>query len=128
MDLAAQRFQSVLDLPNDQRTLRATFAAYSLGRMAIAAGEDDNAIKAFKLTRDLARMGMSDPSGLAVASYGEEASIHFRRAKNFLVDGLLPTVSALDYGREISSAISLYAESRRRLGESSSSCRGPPTN
>jgi cellulose synthase operon protein C len=121
MDLAERRFQAVLDLPSDERMLRATFAAYSLGRIATAAGDDAKAIQAFQLTRDLARAGMSDPGGLAVASYGEEARIHFRRAKKLLVDGVLPDAGVADYVREISSAISLYAEQAARQSESGTS-------
>lgn len=118
LDLAAQSFQAVLAMPDDQRMPRATSAAYSLGRIATATGDDEKAVQAFELTRDLARAGMFDPDGLAVASYGEEARIDFRRAKRLLVDSVLPEAAVADYGREISAAISLYAEQAAGASES----------
>jgi hypothetical protein len=81
--LAAEYFQKVLALPADQRALRSTWAAYSLGRALFAmsseadAGPDllDRSRKAFEQTRQLSIEGFSDPLELGVASLGEEARV-----------------------------------------------------
>lgn len=81
--LAAEYFQKVLVLPADQRALRSTWAAYSLGRALFAissevdAGPDllDQSRKAFEQTRQLSIDGFSDPLELGVASLGEEARV-----------------------------------------------------
>jgi hypothetical protein len=81
--LAAEYFQKVLALPADQRALRSTWAAYSLGRALFAmsseadAGPDllEQSRKAFEQTRQLSIEGFSDPLELGVASLGEEARV-----------------------------------------------------
>lgn len=81
--LAAEYFQKVLVLPADQRALRSTWAAYSLGRtlfaMSSEAGADPDLLaqsrKAFEQTRQLSIDGFSDPLELGVASLGEEARV-----------------------------------------------------
>lgn len=81
--LAADYFQKVLALPADQRALRGTWAAYSLGRalfaMSSQAGEGSDLLarsrKAFEQTRQLSIDGFSDPLELGVASLGEEARV-----------------------------------------------------
>ncbi len=75
---ALSYFQNVLRLPDEQRAPRAMWASYMAGRVQrLAAGPaaPDRAIAYFQQTRDLARKGLPDPLGLAVASYGEEARI-----------------------------------------------------
>ena len=82
-ELAADYFQKVLALPMDQRPLRSTWAAYSLGRALFAlsseAGADPDLLtqarKAFEQTRQLSIDGFSDPLELGVASLGEEARV-----------------------------------------------------
>ena len=119
---AAEYFRQVLALPADQRKLRSTWAAYSLGRALVAlsvqaeAGVDtptDNAKApaatsielqaqarlAFQQTRDLSAGDFSDPLELGIASLGEEARLV--RLDN-------------DWNR----AIALYA-SQSRLGSNS---------
>ncbi|WP_236196267.1 hypothetical protein [Pseudomonas glycinae] len=79
--LAVEYFRQLLALPADQRALRSTWAAYSLGRayfaMSSEAGDAleawENAIDAFRQTRQLSIDGFSDPLELGVASLGEEA-------------------------------------------------------
>jgi hypothetical protein len=92
-DATAQAyFQKVLALPASERPLRSTWAAYSLGR-SLARGADaardgelsdeqleqarqadiEAAKQAFRLTRQLALDGASDPMELGIASLGEEA-------------------------------------------------------
>ncbi|MGJ7513233.1 hypothetical protein ACSFE6_02700 [Pseudomonas baetica] len=81
--LAAEYFQKVLALPADQRALRSTWAAYSLGRVLFAmsaqTGADSDLLtrsrKAFEQTRQLSIEGFSDPLELGVASLGEEARV-----------------------------------------------------
>ncbi|WP_309674151.1 hypothetical protein [Pseudomonas sp.] len=81
--LAAEYFQKVLALPADQRALRSTWAAYSLGRALFAmsyeadAGPDllAQSRKSFEQTRQLSIDGFSDPLELGVASLGEEARV-----------------------------------------------------
>ena len=79
--LAAEYFQQVLALPADQRALRSTWAAYSLGRALFALSVEahartellDQSQRAFELTRQLSIDGFSDPLELGVASLGEQA-------------------------------------------------------
>ncbi|MGX1182925.1 tetratricopeptide (TPR) repeat protein [Pseudomonas sp. F-14 TE3623] len=81
--LAAEYFQKVLALPADQRALRSTWAAYSLGRALFAMSSEAGAgpdllaqsRKAFEQTRQLSIDGFSDPLELGVASLGEEARV-----------------------------------------------------
>jgi hypothetical protein len=81
--LAAEYFRKVLALPAEQRPLRSTWAAYSLGRALYAisaqanAGVDtlDQSRKAFEQARQLSIDGFSDPLELGVASLGEEARV-----------------------------------------------------
>ncbi|VVQ34807.1 hypothetical protein PS943_03999 [Pseudomonas fluorescens] len=81
--LAAEYFQKVLALPADQRALRSTWAAYSLGRALFAMSSEADAGsdllaqsgKAFEQTRQLSIDGFSDPLELGVASLGEEARV-----------------------------------------------------
>jgi hypothetical protein len=88
LDRAASRFQQVLTLPADQAMLRSVWAAYMLGRIHAAKAseaasdvatfqrERAAAAKAFQQARTLAVGGASDPQGLAVASFGEEARLY----------------------------------------------------
>ncbi|TWC10679.1 MULTISPECIES: hypothetical protein [unclassified Pseudomonas] len=84
---AAQAFQELLALPADQRSLRSTWAAYSLGRalfaMSTEAGNEDPAASrdqaraAFRQARELSVGGFSDPLELGIASLGEEARVAY---------------------------------------------------
>lgn len=78
---AQEYFLKVLQLPAAQRASRATWASYMAGR--VQSLSQDPAAPARAITyywqcRDLARRGLPDPLGLAVASYGEEARIALR--------------------------------------------------
>ncbi|POA22761.1 hypothetical protein C1886_00585 [Pseudomonas sp. FW300-N1A1] len=86
--VAAEYFRQVLALPADQRALRSTWAAYSLGRALFAvsqeAGDLDAAVhqdllqqarQAFVQARQLSIDGFSDPLELGIASLGEEARL-----------------------------------------------------
>ncbi|CAN7168317.1 MULTISPECIES: hypothetical protein [unclassified Pseudomonas] len=81
--LAADYFQKVLALPAEQRPLRSTWAAYSMGRALFAMSSEAGATpdllaqsrKAFEQTRQLSIDSFSDPLELGVASLGEEARV-----------------------------------------------------
>ncbi len=81
--LAVEYFDRLLALPTDQRSLRSTWAAYSLGRAWFAISTEANngvetlekSREAFRQTRQLSIDGFSDPLELGVASLGEEARI-----------------------------------------------------
>ncbi|MET0947616.1 MAG: hypothetical protein ABWY17_04040 [Pseudomonas sp.] len=81
--LAADYFRKVLALPADQRALRSTWAAYSLGRALFVLSAEADATadllaksrKAFEQARQLSIDGFSDPLELGVASLGEEARV-----------------------------------------------------
>lgn len=78
LDKAIPRFQAVLDLADAARPPRAVAAAYMLGRSYALRGNPGDAAlaeKAFMLTRTLARAGLPDPQGLAVASFGDQARL-----------------------------------------------------
>ena len=87
-DEAAQYFRQVLALPADQRALRSTWAAYSLGRALSAISEQANELdtagrqdvvqqahEAYRQARLLSVEGFSDPLELGIASLGEEARL-----------------------------------------------------
>ncbi|KAE9647311.1 hypothetical protein [Pseudomonas sp. PB106] len=81
--LAVEYFNKLLALSADQRPLRSTWAAYSLGRtwfaMSSEAGAAVTALEqsrdAFRQARQLSIDGFSDPLELGVASLGEEARV-----------------------------------------------------
>jgi hypothetical protein len=81
--LAVEYFNKLLALPADQRPLRSTWAAYSLGRtwfaMSSEAGDAVEVLEqsrdAFRQARQLSIDGFSDPLELGVASLGEEARV-----------------------------------------------------
>lgn len=81
---AAEYFRAVLALPADQRKLRSTWAAYSLGRALSALGSEPGpdqqatlaqARQAFEQAQQLSSAGFSDPLELGVASLGEQARL-----------------------------------------------------
>lgn len=85
---AAEYFRQVLALPSQQRALRSTWAAYSLGRALYAMGQEasdldeqgrqaltQQARQAFQQARQLSIDGFSDPLELGIASLGEEARL-----------------------------------------------------
>ncbi|BBP73842.1 hypothetical protein PHLH6_58460 [Pseudomonas sp. Seg1] len=81
--LAVEYFDKLLALPAEQRPLRSTWAAYSLGRTWLAmSSEAEDAIaaleqsrEAFRQARQMSIDGFSDPLELGVASLGEEARV-----------------------------------------------------
>lgn len=82
---ARATFLSLLDLPSAKRRYKSTWAAFSLGQIASAGDEPDaaDAARRFAQTRELAAAGFADSAGLANASLGLEAQLHFK-AKTYL--------------------------------------------
>jgi tetratricopeptide (TPR) repeat protein len=104
---AIARFQAILDLPAIDRRDRAVWAAYMLGRLYGSNGDIAQASKSFASTRELVNNGAPDPLGLGVASFGEEARLHLKRAQALQK---AKKMSPEQYGREIAAAVRLYAE------------------
>lgn len=78
---ARQRFEAVLMLPEKERAIRATWAAYSLGLVDIAEAGEGYLAKAdahFELTRKLAAAGAPDPEFLGLDSFGAQARAHLQ--------------------------------------------------
>lgn len=106
---AADRFRAVLALPPADGAPRATWAAFMLGRLQAADGDDTAAARSFAQTRALAGGGAPDPLGLAVASFGEEARLHLERARGLVAEGDLPAANRNAYADELAQAVALYA-------------------
>jgi len=94
LDEAAKRFDEVLALPPAARRLRATWAGYMAGRTAAVANGNAKAAAMFQLTRRLADEGQPDPLGLGVASFGEEAKLHYERANDLLFRDTSPNAAS----------------------------------
>lgn len=128
---AAESFQQLLALPADERRLRSTWAAYSLGRalfaMSTEAGRGepaalrDQARQAFRQARELTIAGFSDPLELGVASLGEEARVAYTADDWDSAIGLYATQnlqgSPVGYSSLLQLAGGLSVESEERLGE-----------
>lgn len=71
-DEAVRAWEKVLELPADQRHFRSTWAAFMLGKASLD-DDPEEAIRRFRLTRDLASHGFADSLGLAASSLGWEA-------------------------------------------------------
>jgi len=69
---ARAAWEALLARPKDGRHYRSAWAAFMLGKLALAEKNPD-AVKWFRLTRELAKDGFADPLGLAADSYGLEA-------------------------------------------------------
>lgn len=69
---AEQAWTKLLALPGAERRHRSTWAAFMLGRNALD-GDPEEAVRFFRLTRELAGKGFADSLGLAAASLGWEA-------------------------------------------------------
>ena len=107
---AIARFQAILDLPASERRDREVWAAYMLGRLYGSKGDIAEASKSFALTRELANNGAPDPLGLGVASFGEEARLHLKRAEALQKAKKMSPQQLREYGHEIAAAVRLYAE------------------
>lgn len=81
---ARKSFTDVLDLPDAKRRYKTVWAAYMLGKCAAAEGDRALAETWFARTREFARAGFVDSTGLAAASFGEDGRLAYER-KEWLV-------------------------------------------
>jgi hypothetical protein len=73
-DPARQAWEGLLARPSDQRPFRSTWAAFMLGKAALAAKDPEAAVRWFERTREIAgQKGMHDSLGLAASSLGWQA-------------------------------------------------------
>ncbi len=79
MKLAVAHFQRVLALSPVDRPRRGLWALYMLGRAQLASGNTDEGFAAYDTVRERALSGAADPLGLAIATYGEQARVHWHR-------------------------------------------------
>src|ERR1700722_12271402 len=107
---AIRQFKAILDLPGGGRRDREVWAAYMLGRLYGRKGEVAEASKSFALTRELANGGAPDPLGLGVASFGEEARLHLKRAQALQKAEPMSSKQRRENDHEIVAAVRLYAE------------------
>lgn len=80
-DLRAARaaFSSVLALPAAERRYKTVWAAYMLAKVSLRSGDKSQAIEWLARTREFARNGFVDSTGLAAVSIGDEARFAFDR-------------------------------------------------
>ncbi|MFL7964432.1 hypothetical protein ACEI36_19600 [Pseudomonas kielensis] len=128
---AVEAFQQLLALPADQRRLRSTWAAYSLGRALFAVSTEagsgdpvalqDQARAAFRQAREMSIAGFSDPLELGIASLGEEARVAYTADDWESAIGLYAIQnlqgSPVGYSSLLQLAQGLSVESDERLGE-----------
>lgn len=79
LNAARDAFAGVLALPAAERRYKTVWAAYMLGKVAFRSGDKNQAADWFARTREFARTGFVDSTGLAAASIGDEARIAFDR-------------------------------------------------
>lgn len=128
---AVESFQQLLALPADQRQLRSTWAAYSMGRALFALSTEagggepaallQQAREAFRQARELSIAGFSDPLELGVASLGEEARVAYTADDWDSAVGLYATQSLqgsqVGYSSLLQLAGDLSVQPDERLGE-----------
>jgi hypothetical protein len=91
---AREAWEALLKRPKDERHYRTVWAAFMLGKLALAA-KDPEAVKWFRQTRDLAKDGFADPLGLAADSYGWEARSELKQGHDEAAAKLYLTQLAL---------------------------------
>jgi hypothetical protein len=105
-DGARECWLKVLELPPGQRRHRSVWAMYMLGRCPPDSVTDDWPFGCYRRCRELAAEGYSDRLGLAEASYGWEARLHFDAARDAqAIDMYLTQVACGDEGAADSLAI-----------------------
>ena len=80
-DVAAAEmvWTQLLARPASERPYRSTWAAFMLGKIALEAGQLNEAVKWFEQVRELARQGFADSLGLASSSLGWQARAELKR-------------------------------------------------
>ena len=71
---ARTAWEALLKRPKDERHYRSVWAAFMLGKLALAA-KDPEGVKWFRQTRELAKDGFADSLGLAADSRSEERRV-----------------------------------------------------
>lgn len=79
-ETARAAWKRLLARPAAERKFKSTWAAYMLGR-SWEDEDDDQAREYYRQVRTLARQGFADSTGLAAASLGREARIHYGRGE-----------------------------------------------
>jgi hypothetical protein len=87
MDEARTAWESVLQLPPEQRRRRSLWAEFMIGKSYLQE-DPSKAIEAFHRVRELARSGQKDPLGLAAASLGWEARAELNQRHEAAAIGL----------------------------------------
>jgi hypothetical protein len=80
LNMARKAWNGLLDRPLAERRYRSTWAMFMLGR-SWEDSDRSRAIKCFRALRNLATNGCLDSLGLASASLGYEARLHWREAR-----------------------------------------------
>ena len=91
---ARAAWEALLKRPKDGRHYRTVWAAFMLGKLALAA-KDPEAVKWFRQTRELAKDGFADSLGLAADSYGWEARSELKQGHDEAAAKLYLTQLAL---------------------------------
>ncbi len=91
---AREAWEGLLKRPKDERHYRSVWAAFMLGKLALAA-KDPEAVKRFRQTRALAEDGFADSLGLAADSYGWEARSELKQGHGEAAGKLYLTQLAL---------------------------------
>lgn len=98
-------WEALLNRPKEERHYRSTWAAFMLGKLALAENKP-TAVKWFVMTRELAKSGFSDSLGLAADSYGWQALSELKRGNDEAAAKLYLTQLALG---DLSAIVSLKA-------------------
>jgi tetratricopeptide (TPR) repeat protein len=118
-DKARESWLKLLELPPEQRRHRSVWAAYMLGRCPPDSVTDDWSVGWYQRCRELAADGCTDKLGLAEASYGWEAKLHFDAGRDAeAIDLYLTQVACDDEGAVDSLAIvsqTIFAAGGERL-------------
>lgn len=77
-DLARANWEQLLARPAVERKYKSTWAAFMLGQ-SWEEHDEDKAVDYYRMTRDLAKCGFADSTGLAAAALGLEARVELRR-------------------------------------------------
>ncbi len=107
---AATFFRHVSPPSRPSDSVRAVWASYMLGRTLAAANDAPGAAQAFARTRSLVADGASDPLGLAVASFGEEARLALNASGLPMAPAASAPVPSMARLGELHRAVALYAQ------------------
>src|SRR5881397_4034391 len=78
-DVARAAWENLLKRPEQDRHYRTVWAAFMLGKVALKEKDFPTAAQWFQRTRELAKAGFADSSGLAAESYGWEGRAEWKQ-------------------------------------------------